>query len=97
MVGDDEALSRLAYYFEYDYADGRDPSKYVAPSLGEIERWQQLAGSVALRQFDRDDGVTILTDTRPCASASGWASARPWARVWASEWARVSAQALAQG
>ncbi len=74
---DDEALSRLAYYFEYDYADGRVPSQYAARALAEIENWQQLAGNVTLRQFDRDDGVTLLTDTRPCATAfqhrlSGW-------------------------
>jgi ribosomal peptide maturation radical SAM protein 1 len=74
---DDGALSQLAYYFDYDYADGRDPSKYAAPALAEIDRWQQLAGSVTLRQFNRGDGVMILTDTRPCASAfqhrlTGW-------------------------
>ncbi len=73
-----ESLSRLAYYFDYDYADGREPSQYAARALAEIEAWQQMAGSVTLRQFNRDDGVTILTDTRPCASAfqhrlSGWA------------------------
>ena len=74
---DREALSRLAYYFDYDYVDGRDPLEYVGPVLAEIEKWQQIAGNVTLRQFDRDDGVTLLTDTRPCATAlqhrlTGW-------------------------
>ena len=74
---EDDALSRLAYYFEYDYADGRDPLQYVGPALAEIEAWQQMAGTVTLRQFDRDDGLTLLTDTRPCAAAfqhrlTGW-------------------------
>ncbi|MHB8899086.1 MAG: RiPP maturation radical SAM C-methyltransferase [Thermoguttaceae bacterium] len=74
---DGEALSQLAYYFVYDYADGRDPSQYAARALAEIETWQQLAGTVTLRQFDRDDGLTLLTDTRPCAAAfqhrlTGW-------------------------
>ncbi len=39
-----------------------------APALAEIERWQGLAGSTTLRSFDRGDGVTIVTDTRPCAT-----------------------------
>ena len=72
-----EALARLAYYFDYDYADGREPTHYVSRALDEIEKWQQLAGSVTLRQFDREDGVTLITDTRPCAAEfqhrlSGW-------------------------
>ena len=71
------SLSRLAYYFDYDYADGRDPSAYTGRVLAEIEKWQQMAGTVSFRQFDRGDGVTILTDTRPCAAEfqhrlSGW-------------------------
>ncbi len=73
----EESLARLAYYFEFDYADGRNPLDYAAPALAEIERWQGLAGSVTLRSFDRGDGVTIVTDTRPCATEfqrrlSGW-------------------------
>lgn len=74
---DHETLSRLAYYFDYDYADGRDPMVYAGRALAEIKSWQQMAGNVTLRQFDRDDGVTLLTDTRPCATAfqhrlTGW-------------------------
>ncbi len=74
---DAAARSRLAYYFAYDYADGRDPSQYAARVLTAVEAWQQTAGSVTLRQFDRSDGLTLLTDTRPCATAfqhrlAGW-------------------------
>ncbi len=72
-----QSLSRLAYYFDYDYIDGRDPAEYTAGARTEIEKWQQIAGTVTLRQFDRGDGVTLLTDTRPCATEfqhrlSGW-------------------------
>ncbi len=63
----DDVLRRLAYYYEYDYADGRNPLDYASAALVEIARWQDLKGSVTLRRFDRDDGVLILTDTRPCA------------------------------
>jgi ribosomal peptide maturation radical SAM protein 1 len=64
-----EALARLAYYYEYDYADGRDPLSYAAPALKALETWQQLQGTVTLRSWDRPDGVLILTDTRPDAAA----------------------------
>ena len=63
----DDVLGRMAYYYEYDYADGRNPMDYVAPVLEAIETWQQLKGTVTLRSWDRSDGVLILTDTRPCA------------------------------
>lgn len=64
-----DSLARLAYYFEFDYADGRNILDYAAPVLAAAESWQRLHGSVALRQFDREDGVLIVTDTRPCATA----------------------------
>lgn len=60
-----EVLERLAYYFDYDYADGRDPLDYARPVIEAVARWQELAGTVTLRCFDRGDGVLILTDTRP--------------------------------
>ncbi len=63
-----ESLARLAYYFEYDYADGRNVRDYAATTLAAAETWQHLEGTVTLRQFDRGDGVLILSDTRPCAT-----------------------------
>ncbi len=64
-----DSLARLAYYFEFDYADGRNVLDYAASVLAAAETWQQLKGTVTLRQFDRGDGVLIVTDTRPCATA----------------------------
>ena len=64
----DAVLRRLAYYYEYDYADGRSPLDYAAPALREIETWQELNRTVTLRQWDRPDGVLLLTDTRPNAA-----------------------------
>jgi ribosomal peptide maturation radical SAM protein 1 len=63
-----KVLDRLAYYYEYDYADGRNPLDYATPVLEEVEKWQSLKGTVSLQQYDRPDGVLILTDTRPFAS-----------------------------
>lgn len=64
-----EQLARLAYYFEYDYADGRNPLDYVQPVIDEVERWSELFGTVTLRAWDRPDGLLILTDTRPGAAS----------------------------
>jgi ribosomal peptide maturation radical SAM protein 1 len=64
----DESLARIAYYFEYDYADGRNPMDYVAPVLEAFQTWHDLQGTVTLRYWDRPDGVLILNDTRPGAT-----------------------------
>jgi len=63
-----DVLARMAYYYEYDYADGRNPLDYVAPVLEAMEHWEQSHGSVTLRSWDRPDGVLILSDTRACAA-----------------------------
>lgn len=73
----DQVLGNLAYYFEYDYADGRNPLHYAQPLLDALEHWQQHAGTSSFRQYDRPDGVLILTDARPGATAlqhrlTGW-------------------------
>ena len=63
-----DVLARIAYYYDYDYADGRDPLDYAGPVLEAIDRWREIYGTVTLRLWDREDGVLILTDTRPCAT-----------------------------
>jgi len=72
-----ESLARLAYYFEFDYADGRHPPDYAGPLVAAVQSWQQLYGTMALRCDDRPGGVLLLHDTRPCAAAfqqrlTGW-------------------------
>ncbi|MGQ9574074.1 MAG: RiPP maturation radical SAM C-methyltransferase [Thermoguttaceae bacterium] len=64
----EDSLARLAFYYQYEYADGRDPLQYAAPVLEAARTWQELAGTVTLRYWDRPDGVLILHDTRPCAA-----------------------------
>ena len=64
----DDVLDRMAYYYEFNYADGRNPLDYAAPVLEAVERWQQLKGTVTLRYWDRPDGTLILHDTRPGAA-----------------------------
>ena len=64
-----DVLERMAYYFEYDYADGRNPLDYAAETIHTAETWQHLGTSVTLSYWDRPDGVLILTDTRPTAES----------------------------
>ena len=61
------SLQKMAYYHEFDYADGRDPLDYAQGLIDAVRQWQELDGTVTLRKFDRDDGTLIITDTRPCA------------------------------
>ena len=68
----EHVVQQLAYYFEYDYDDGRDPLVYAAPLIAAAEAWQQLAGRAALHGLDRSDGVLLLTDTRPSAEQFQW-------------------------
>ncbi len=62
-------LAQLAYYFEFDYQDARNPADYAARALRAATAWQEQKGLASLRQYDRGDGTLILTDTRPIATA----------------------------
>lgn len=64
---DDETLRNLAYYHDFDFADGIDRSVYAPALLAEIEKWQETYSMHSLRYFDREDGVLILSDTREIA------------------------------
>ena len=63
-----ESLARLAYYFDFDYADGRRVEDYVGPLLERVAAWRDAAGTAQLRMIDRDDGVLLVHDTRPAAA-----------------------------
>jgi hypothetical protein len=66
-------LQRLAYFFDYDYADGRDPQEYVAPVQYAAREWiaQRGAGPAAAPRLDATfgDGRLTIVDTRPAAVA----------------------------
>src|SRR5262249_53544738 len=38
---DDESLHRIAYYFDYDYEPGVDPTGYAALVVAYVEAWQR--------------------------------------------------------
>jgi ribosomal peptide maturation radical SAM protein 1 len=58
-----EELARIAYYFEFDYADGRDLS-YVAPALDRIQSWAATGSTGVLNLRVQEDGSAIVVDTR---------------------------------
>src|SRR5262249_10252418 len=65
-------LSRLAYFFEFDYDDGRAPDKYLAASTRAVHEWRTARFGENRPVFDAtilDDGCVTIVDTRACATA----------------------------
>ena len=58
---------RLAYFFEYAYADGRRPLEYARMTAVRVSEWRDLAGAKKpqLELRVSADGAMIV-DTRPC-------------------------------
>jgi ribosomal peptide maturation radical SAM protein 1 len=58
----DSDLANLAYYFEHDYADGRDPSTYTDGLQEAIDSWEANAGGSGLMYSDDGNVLTIQDD-----------------------------------
>jgi ribosomal peptide maturation radical SAM protein 1 len=60
-----EELDRIAYYFDFDYADGRRPVEYAMEAVEAVERWRQRhqAGG-GLWMATRPDGSVTILDQR---------------------------------
>ncbi len=79
-------LSKLAYYFDYDHLDGRDPWSYMRGLQQELFRWTQLrmAGPDRRPKLDAlsvDDAIEI-TDTREIAPAQSQRLTGPAAQIY---------------
>ncbi len=61
-----DSLSRLAYFFTYDYVDHTVPEAAVTALKAVIVSWQSAAGKAALIYVDRGDYLLVY-DTRECA------------------------------
>jgi ribosomal peptide maturation radical SAM protein 1 len=59
-------LSDLAYYFEFDYVDGRDPNTYIVDLRREVESWREAAPHSDLISLGVGDDL-VIWDTRPVA------------------------------
>ena len=69
-------LASLAYFFDFDYPDGRNPRDYIAGVSNEVSNWLQARGPGGkpeeyprLDAVSTDGGDVWITDTRPCAPA----------------------------
>jgi len=61
-----EALSNIAYNFEYRYSDGRDPLTYTKSLAEAVERWRELKGRAAWSlSYRRGPGFLLIQDRRP--------------------------------
>jgi ribosomal peptide maturation radical SAM protein 1 len=61
-----DELSKIAYYFEYDYISQPDPETYVGPAQEALLRWHANRGSPGLVYDDCGDTLSIW-DFRPDA------------------------------
>jgi ribosomal peptide maturation radical SAM protein 1 len=52
-------LSELAYYFEHDYTDGRDPLEYTGAAFAAVRRWQREPDPKGLLFADHGDALAI--------------------------------------
>jgi ribosomal peptide maturation radical SAM protein 1 len=62
-------LAKLAYYFDFDYADGRRPTDYLAPLMSAVQRWASAATGDGAPRLDAecDDAGISIADTREVA------------------------------
>jgi ribosomal peptide maturation radical SAM protein 1 len=66
-------LARLAYFFDFDYPDGRHPSDYLYETRREVQSWHQAWGVEPEKRPRLDAASTahggmLITDTRACAT-----------------------------
>jgi len=70
---DTRELNRLAYYFDFDYEDGRQPQAYLYPVQQQVQGWvaaRSADGRTKPRLDVRfEEGRAIVEDTRLCAVA----------------------------
>jgi ribosomal peptide maturation radical SAM protein 1 len=59
-------LAELAYYFTFDYVDGRDPTAYLGDLRREVEAWRTCAPHSDLISLDLGEHL-LIWDTRPVA------------------------------
>jgi ribosomal peptide maturation radical SAM protein 1 len=73
---DDDDLMRTAYYFDFDYRDGRDPRSYAGPVIDRVDRWSRQGAVGGLWLCPRPDGSVVILDTRSgrreVALLEGW-------------------------
>jgi hypothetical protein len=65
----ESALRNTAYFFEYDYRDGRRPGDYAAAVVRRAEEWVGLFATKPVRLDAYEVGnMLVIADTRLCAT-----------------------------
>ena len=77
-----QTLMDIAYYFDFDYADGRTPELYAEQAIALTRAWMADGARGMLEMRARPDGTLRLLDTRRELAAaprqavlSGWKAA----------------------
>jgi ribosomal peptide maturation radical SAM protein 1 len=65
----EEDLHKIAYHFDFDYCDGRNPSSYVKNLREEINTWWKLwdGNSIPSLNMTQMSNMIMIADTRPCS------------------------------
>lgn len=58
-----ERIANLAYFFRYEYSDGRRCETYMAEIIKRVEKWKRAKRGALSMAWDGDDELTIV-DTR---------------------------------
>ena len=64
----DEALRRIAYYFDFDYEADVDPTGYAADVIAYVTAWQANPELGTLTSTASPDDGLVLADSRPDAT-----------------------------
>jgi ribosomal peptide maturation radical SAM protein 1 len=64
----EESLSRIAYYFDFDYAPEVDPTGFAAEVVTYVQQWQRWPEPGRLSMVRRPDGSLLLLDSRSDAT-----------------------------
>jgi ribosomal peptide maturation radical SAM protein 1 len=66
-----QQLGNLAYFFEFEYEDRREPDKYAGELTEQIAHWPEW-DSESRPKLDlfQTASIVLITDTRPCAMNS---------------------------
>ena len=59
------ALMRIAYYFDYDYEDGREPLAYAGETVEKVRSWMADKHRGALTRVNDGDGIVVVDDRAP--------------------------------
>ena len=70
QASDDDALHRIAYYFDFDYEPGVDPTGYAADVIAYVMAWQGNPEPGELSSTAGADGDLVLADSRPDATVA---------------------------